>query len=103
MTRQPTSTTHGLPSAEWVPSGPEDLRATRSKLAKSVTPPAWFLSGAPAVGNRYAVNIRKFVLRAARLRDLVELGSLTPGAAAFLEASVQGGRTPWWPAARMRS
>ncbi|MEP9364001.1 ATPase, T2SS/T4P/T4SS family [Nocardioides sp. CN2-186] len=38
-----------------------------------------------------AVNIRKFVLRAARLGDLVELGSLTPPAAAFLEASVRAG------------
>lgn len=38
-----------------------------------------------------AVNIRKFVLRAARLRDLVELGSLTPQAASFLEASVRAG------------
>ncbi len=38
-----------------------------------------------------AVNIRKFVLKAARLSDLVELGSLTPTAAAFLEASVRAG------------
>jgi pilus assembly protein CpaF len=38
-----------------------------------------------------AVNIRKFVLRAARLHDLVELGSLTPQAATFLEASVRAG------------
>lgn len=38
-----------------------------------------------------AVNIRKFVLRAARLHDLVELGSLTPRAATFLEASVRAG------------
>ncbi len=38
-----------------------------------------------------AVNIRKFVLRAARLHDLVDLGSLTPRAAAFLEASVRAG------------
>lgn len=38
-----------------------------------------------------AVNIRKFVLRAARLDDLVGLGSLTPQAARFLEASVQAG------------
>jgi pilus assembly protein CpaF len=38
-----------------------------------------------------AVNIRKFVLRAARLPDLVELGSLTPAAAAFLGASVRAG------------
>jgi pilus assembly protein CpaF len=38
-----------------------------------------------------AVNIRKFVLRATRVADLVELGSLTPRAAAFLEASVRAG------------
>lgn len=38
-----------------------------------------------------AVNIRKFMLRAARLTDLVELGSLSPRAAAFLEASVRAG------------
>ncbi|MCW2766763.1 MAG: type secretion system protein [Nocardioides sp.] len=38
-----------------------------------------------------AVNIRKFVLRAARLSDLVELGSLNIRAAAFLEASVRAG------------
>jgi pilus assembly protein CpaF len=38
-----------------------------------------------------AVNIRKFVLRAATLHDLVELGSLSPAAAKFLEASVRAG------------
>ncbi|MEO5851998.1 MAG: ATPase, T2SS/T4P/T4SS family, partial [Nocardioides sp.] len=38
-----------------------------------------------------AVNIRKFVLRAARLHDLVELGSLSAHAATFLEASVRAG------------
>ncbi|GAA2017419.1 CpaF family protein [Nocardioides kribbensis] len=38
-----------------------------------------------------AVNIRKFVLRAARLDDLVELGSLTAPAATFLEAAVRAG------------
>lgn len=38
-----------------------------------------------------AVNIRKFVLRASRLQSLVELGSLTARAAAFLEASVRAG------------
>src|SRR5919112_1358898 len=38
-----------------------------------------------------AVNIRKFVLKAARLTDLVELGSMTPQAASFLEASVRAG------------
>ena len=38
-----------------------------------------------------AVNIRKFVLRAARLEDLVRLGSLTSQAARFLEASVLAG------------
>ena len=36
-----------------------------------------------------AVNIRKFTLRASRLSDLVELQSLTPAAAHFLEASVR--------------
>lgn len=38
-----------------------------------------------------AVNIRKFVLRATRVTDLVELGSLSARAAAFLEASVRAG------------
>ena len=38
-----------------------------------------------------SVNIRKFRLQAARLGELVELGSLTAGAAAFLEASVRAG------------
>jgi len=38
-----------------------------------------------------AVNIRKFSLRASRLADLVELGSLTPQAAAFLDAAVRAG------------
>lgn len=38
-----------------------------------------------------AVNVRKFVLRAAGLADLVELGSLTPQAASFLDASVKAG------------
>jgi len=38
-----------------------------------------------------AVNIRKFVLRASALQDLVALGSLSPRAAAFLDASVRAG------------
>ncbi|MGH3348348.1 MAG: CpaF family protein [Nocardioides sp.] len=38
-----------------------------------------------------AVNIRKFVLRAASLHGLVELGSITPRAASFLETSVRAG------------
>ena len=38
-----------------------------------------------------AVNIRKFVLRAARLEGLVELGSMPQPAAALLEASVRAG------------
>jgi pilus assembly protein CpaF len=38
-----------------------------------------------------AVNIRKFVVRAASLSELVDLGSLTPSAALFLEASVRAG------------
>jgi pilus assembly protein CpaF len=38
-----------------------------------------------------AVNIRKFVLTATRLFELVDLGTLTPPAAAFLEGSVRAG------------
>ena len=38
-----------------------------------------------------AVNIRKFILRATRLEGLVELGSMPPPAAAFLDASVRAG------------
>ncbi len=37
------------------------------------------------------VNIRKHTLRATRLGDLVDLGSLSHSAAAFLEASVRAG------------
>jgi pilus assembly protein CpaF len=38
-----------------------------------------------------AVNIRKFVARASRMADLVGLDSLTPQAAAFLDAAVTAG------------
>jgi pilus assembly protein CpaF len=38
-----------------------------------------------------AVNVRKFVVRAARLGDLVELGTVSQQAAAFLDASVVAG------------
>jgi len=37
------------------------------------------------------VNIRKFVVRASHLDDLVRLGTLTPQAARFLEAAVASG------------
>jgi pilus assembly protein CpaF len=39
-----------------------------------------------------AVNIRKFVLKAARLNDLVQLGSMPVGAARFLDAAVLAGQ-----------
>ncbi len=39
-----------------------------------------------------AVNIRKFVLKAARLNDLVRLGSMPSAAARFLEAAVLAGQ-----------
>jgi pilus assembly protein CpaF len=39
----------------------------------------------------WAINIRKFVVRADRLEHLVALGTLTRSAAAFLEASVAAG------------
>ena len=46
----------------------------------------------PDVTRRHwAVNIRKFVVKASRLEHLVELGSLTPQAARFLAAAVAGG------------
>ncbi len=38
-----------------------------------------------------AVNIRKFVVRAGRLDELVDLGTLTPAAAHFLTAAVVSG------------
>lgn len=37
------------------------------------------------------MNIRKFVVRAAKLHDLVELGTITDHAARFLDASVKAG------------
>ena len=43
------------------------------------------------VRNAQPVNIRKFVVRASRLHDLVGLGSLTEQAASFLDASVRAG------------
>ncbi len=46
----------------------------------------------PSVTRRHwAVNIRKFVAKAHDLHDLVTLGSLTPQAAAFLDAAVAAG------------
>lgn len=39
----------------------------------------------------WSVNIRKFTARATRLDDLVQLGTLTPPAAAFLDACVRAG------------
>jgi pilus assembly protein CpaF len=46
----------------------------------------------PDVTRRHwAVNIRKFVVKASRLEHLVELGSLTHQAARFLSAAVAGG------------
>ena len=49
------------------------------------------VAGQDAVVFFTAVNIRKFVLHAARLDDLVGLGSLSPRAATFLDASVRAG------------
>lgn len=40
-----------------------------------------------------AVNVRKFLLPAASLADLVRLGTLTPAAARFLDAAVAAGLT----------
>lgn len=41
--------------------------------------------------NHWAVNIRKYLVRASHLDDLVALGSLTPAAARFLAAAVAAG------------
>ena len=38
-----------------------------------------------------AVNIRKFLLQAYSLDELIDLGSITPAAARFLEAAVAAG------------
>jgi pilus assembly protein CpaF len=46
----------------------------------------------PDITRQYwAVNIRKFIVRAASLEELVLLGTVTPGAAQFLEAAVVAG------------
>jgi pilus assembly protein CpaF len=39
----------------------------------------------------WAINVRKFVVRAHRMDELVRLGSLNPALAAFLDASVKAG------------
>jgi pilus assembly protein CpaF len=47
----------------------------------------------PDITRRFwSVNIRKFVVRASHLDDLVALGSITPPAARFLDAAVRSGR-----------
>lgn len=45
----------------------------------------------PPVVTLTAVNIRKFVVKASWLGELVELGTLTPQAATFLDACVVAG------------
>ncbi|MBO3724866.1 CpaF family protein [Actinomyces bowdenii] len=45
----------------------------------------------PITSHNWAVNIRKHSSRASRTADLVRMGSLPAGAAAFLDASVQAG------------
>jgi pilus assembly protein CpaF len=47
----------------------------------------------------WSVNVRKFVVRASQLEDLVRLGTLTPACAAFPEAPSSAGSTCWWPVA----
>ncbi len=39
----------------------------------------------------WSVNVRKFVVKASHLEDLVRLGTLTPASAAFLSAAVAAG------------
>jgi pilus assembly protein CpaF len=46
----------------------------------------------PDITRRFwSVNVRKFVVRASHLDDLVALGSITPAAARFLDAAVRSG------------
>jgi len=45
----------------------------------------------PPVGDRLSATIRRFALRRQTLDSLVSLGSLTPGAASFLEAAMRAG------------
>ena len=45
----------------------------------------------PQVGELASVNIRKFVVRATHLNDLVSLGTMTAQCAAFLETAVSAG------------
>jgi hypothetical protein len=52
-------------------------------------PAPW--ADSPQASGPQPVNIRKFVLRAVRLEELVDLGSPTPPAARFLHASVTAG------------
>lgn len=45
----------------------------------------------PITADQWAVNIRKFITRAARIHDMVNAGSMTELAADFLAASVRAG------------
>ena len=45
----------------------------------------------PATTRWCSLTIRKFLLRAQSIEQLVELGTLTESAALFLDAAVQGG------------
>ena len=60
-----------------------DARLSDGSRLNAVIPP--LTSGSPHV------TIRKFLLRARTLDDLVALGTLTPEAGAFLQAAVQAG------------
>lgn len=72
--------------------------------ATTTTSPAWLLVDAmlpdgsrlhvvvPDITRRHwSVNIRKFLLQAGSLDELVELGTMTTQAARFLEAAVVAG------------
>jgi pilus assembly protein CpaF len=60
-----------------------DIRLPDGSRLNAVVPPA---------ATRWtSITIRKFVLRAQSLNELVELGALAPAAAEFLDAAVQAG------------
>uniref|UniRef100_UPI0030F376C0 CpaF family protein n=1 Tax=Nocardioides sp. GXZ039 TaxID=3136018 RepID=UPI0030F376C0 len=75
-------------------AGPQDgpaRSASVGKPARGKPRSAAHSRRRPKTSGTQAAYIRKFVLRAGRLDELVELGSLSQRAAAFLEASVRAG------------
>jgi pilus assembly protein CpaF len=98
---------HGLPELTTTILTEDDVRVLVERMLKSsgrrVDLSSPFVDATLPDGSRlhvvipditrcfWAVNVRKFVVRASRLADLVTLGTLTGQAAAFLDAAVAAG------------